>query len=76
MVGTGDVEPQPCHSCNVIGGSLGFEVELWASEFLAKESIWVLIENAREGERLNDGAKALKVEAIVDSCPPNSLLAF
>lgn len=89
MVGTGEVEPQACHSCNVIGGpslllmrasSVGLEVEahfeLWAAGFLVKESIWTLVEsgNANDGERLNVGAKALKVESIVlvDFDPPIS----
>lgn len=79
MVGRGDAEPQACHSCNVIGGppllirvSLGSEVEahleLWPSGPLTTESIGVLVEKARDGERLNVGAKALKVENMVDFC--------
>lgn len=83
IVGIGDVEPQPCHSCNVIGVSslvprdsvdmeLDAHLEMRASGFLVMESIWVLVENARDGERLKEGAKALIVESMVDLCSSNS----
>ena len=70
--GTGDTQPHPCHSSNVmvppqpvsfIWPSLGeereaeFMIELW--RLLGRNSLWVLAENSRDGENWNVNVKTL-----------------
>lgn len=81
MAGTGDLVPQPCHSCNEmnpfpgsfmwasLGGERAAELEkgLW-SRVLGLASMWVFVENPRyeESEHLNVKALVVANKSMVE----------